>query len=205
MRRTCTPHTARGASIGCARLCNLVSCSGERTSVGEQGASLMRPPPVAAMGVLLIVLCLLCGHASAQGTYIGHRGKWRARMYEFRIAKLTARTGSYSKLMVAACQKTGMKPVCEHPNVCMRDYRALYLGQRGHLSHKYVKAANLPGFDAVRRRWNGLCFYGSIGNGNKALCNIPASSSAWKTPAQANPGFPCGKEGTNRARFLSLR
>ena len=155
----------------------------------------------------LVALSLLCAQASAQKAYIGHRGKWRARMYEFKVAKLSTRSGSYSNLMVVACRKSGMKPVCEHPNFCARSYRALYLGQRGHLSAKYVKAADhLPGFDAVRQRWDGLCFYtdyGTRGNSQKALCNIPASQSVWRTPAQANPGFPCGREGAPSVALLS--
>merc|ERR1719336_2249298 len=47
------------------------------------------------------------------------------------------------------------------------------------------------GFMQIRNRWLGLCSYTNAANGNYALCNIPENTHAWKTAAQANPGFIC--------------
>jgi len=49
--------------------------------------------------------------------------------------------------------------------------------------------------------WQGMCSYTAKASGNRALCNIPANTHAWKTPAQANPGFVCGKMATVSANI----
>ena len=41
--------------------------------------------------------------------------------FEFKEVKLSTRFGSYSALMIAACAKYGMKPVCDHPRFCQWD------------------------------------------------------------------------------------
>jgi hypothetical protein len=49
------------------------------------------------------------------------------------------------------------------------------------------------GFAAIASKWDDLCSYTAGANGNSALCNIPGNSHSWRNPAQANPGFICGK------------
>ena len=78
---------------------------------------------------------------------------------------------------------------------CERDYRSLYLGQTGHLSSKRARSKNDPhGYYEMRGKVNGLCFYTSFANGNKALCNIPTNSHRWKAPSSSSDIFLCGKE-----------
>jgi hypothetical protein len=98
--------------------------------------------------------------------------------------------------MVAGCKQFGMKPVCDHRQYCKNDKQALYIGQTNHIAyapHRHNKGYMPSGFDQVQHLWNGLCSYTAKARGNYALCNIPANTHAWRTPAQANPGFMCGK------------
>ena len=95
-----------------------------------------------------------------------------SREYEFVVAKLPKKPQSqewesYSESMIEACQKVGMKPLCDHPNYCKTDPYSLYLGQLGHLSYPEdrnrpsmgSRAANPPGFDAIKDKLKGLCMY----------------------------------------------
>ena len=71
----------------------------------------------------------------SQGVYIGAKNGVPTRTYAFSVAKLGGtRTGRYSDLMIAACKRLSMKPVCDHANYCRLDYRALYIGQTSHLA-----------------------------------------------------------------------
>ena len=81
---------------------------------------------------------------------------------------------SYSALMIAACKKLGMKPVCEYPRFCENDAQALYLGQKGHISFphskKWINERFPSGWGAIQSYWEGLCSYTAKGHGNNALC-----------------------------------
>ena len=146
-------------------------------------------------------------------TFRGHLGAKNGvpqRDYNFRVANLCSRAGSYSDLMVTACRQFGMRPVCDHPNWCGNDRRALYLGQSQHISypnHRNDDDANPYGFSSIRNRWNGLCVYAGTTSGKAAVCNIPVNSHSWKDPAQGNPGFVCGKirESAPDLRLMPVR
>jgi hypothetical protein len=118
------------------------------------------------------------------------------RTYQFAVAKSPSKSGSYSSNMIKACTSMQMKPVCDHPSYCSGDPQALFIGQSGHLAYKPHRNNDnyAPGgFKSIRDKWNKLCSYTAGANGNYALCNIPVNSHSWKTPAQANPGFICGR------------
>eukprot|EP01048_Picozoa_sp_COSAG05_P006561 COSAG05_NODE_433_length_9859_cov_4.471004_4_plen_622_part_00 len=121
---------------------------------------------------------------------------------QFKIVKLRTTRGSYSGDMIAECKRYGMKPICDHPSYCRTDKAALYLGQKGHLGyppHRNQDRYKPQGWDQIQKNsysatsWDGLCYYTGHARGNYALCNVPLSTHAWKTPAQYNPGFMCGK------------
>ena len=131
-----------------------------------------------------------------ENVYIGANGRGKsAAMYNFAKVQVTSKQGSFSDLMLKSCKKIGMKPVCDFAAYCERDYRSLYLGQTGHLSSKRARSKNDPhGYYEMRGKVNGLCFYTSFANGNKALCNIPTNSHRWKAPSSSSDIFLCGKE-----------
>ena len=55
--------------------------------------------------------------------------------YEFQIASLGRnRKGTYSSLMIKACKRYDMKPICGHPSYCKTDDKSIYLGNKNHLS-----------------------------------------------------------------------
>jgi hypothetical protein len=117
--------------------------------------------------------------------------------YEFQVTSLSRnRKGTYSSLMIAACRRYDMKPICGHPSYCKTDTAAIYLGQKNHLSyppHRRSDTARIPGMKALMPKFKGRCVYTGAANKDKALCNIPINTHSWRTPAQANPGFLCAK------------
>ena len=120
--------------------------------------------------------------------------------YTFRLAKFTSTSGSYSSLMVSECAKYTMKPVCDHPSYCRNDGNALYLGQAHHIAywpHRNIMSWFPSGWNQIYMKFHNLCVYTNNANGNYALCNIPTNTHAWRTPSQYNPGFICGRSGTN--------
>ena len=56
------------------------------------------------------------------------------RQYQFRVRKLSTKSGEYADIMIKDCASLGMKPVCEHPNYCRTDPKSIYIGQSHHLS-----------------------------------------------------------------------
>ena len=146
--------------------------------------------------------------------HIGALNGVPAQDYKFKIVKLLDSNAhntkaSYSSLMIKACAKYGLLPVCDHPNYCRTDSRALYIGQAGHLSHgghrndkKFHAGA---GWEKIKDKWIGLCSYTSEhlnggatadkNYGKLALCNVPVSNHNWQSPdSSGNPGFMCGRE-----------
>jgi len=78
---------------------------------------------------------------------LGAKNDVPAQTYHFRITKALATDlkqngeGSYVSMMVQACKKYGMKPICNYRKFCGTDAAALYIGQTGYLSHakdKYI-------------------------------------------------------------------
>lgn len=91
----------------------------------------------------------------------------------FQVVKLSSadnvtNASSYSSLMIAACARIAMKPVCDAPEYCEKDTRALYLGQSGSLSTLSADAV-LP--SSMPAKWARLCSYTGSAKGNAALCN----------------------------------
>lgn len=123
----------------------------------------------------------------------------RPAIYEFATARLcSAASGSYSEHMLESCKYFGMKPICDHPQYCKNDAKALYIGQSKHLSRPSDRkeAALFPGgFASVKSNWKGLCGYTGLGNGDKASCNTPVDQHEWKLPSQVDVGFICGTRG----------
>ena len=54
------------------------------------------------------------------------------------------------------------------------------------------------GFDGVAKYWDGVCSYTGGAKPGSALCNVPSNTHSWKTPAQYNGGFICGKTAVAR-------
>jgi hypothetical protein len=130
--------------------------------------------------------------------HLGAKNGVPAATYEFKIANMDRLSGgSYSSQMIKACSKYDMKPVCDHPSYCKNDKNALYLGQSSHIADKSIRdKANYhaSGWSVIKDKWTGLCSYtGSAAHSsdrnlwNKALCNIPVNTHAWKLPSEVNP------------------
>ena len=136
-------------------------------------------------------------HARAEfAGSLGARDGVSAKQYKFAVRAISTTSGSYSAAMRTECNKYGMKPVCDHRNYCKNDGGALYLGQAHHISyppHRNINSWFPTGWSSIRSNWNGLCNYAANAHGNHALCNMPTNTHSWRTPAQANPGFVCGK------------
>ena len=81
--------------------------------------------------------------------------------------------------MVKDCKALGMKPVCDHPSYCKSDKEALYISQTHHMSHPSHcnNAAYMPsGFDTIKSKFKGMCYYTANHGGENALCNIPENT-----------------------------
>ena len=157
----------------------------------------------------------VCGHpdhckSDARSIYLGQKGYIYnpaaagfgakngvpSRAYDWKVLKLSSRSGSYTANMISQCKKEGMKPVCDHPNYCRNDANAIYIGQTNHISYRPHRLNNnyMPtGFKSVENLFQGRCVYTANANGNYALCNIPGNSHSWRNPSQADVGFVCAK------------
>lgn len=118
------------------------------------------------------------------------------REYEFQITTTSEYKGTFSAAMVSECQKSGMKPVCDHPEYCATDDTAVYIGQRRHIAFppQREKAEYFPkGWTDVQDNWKGLCSYTAANGAGKALCNIPSKTHSWKSPSEQANSFMCAK------------
>ena len=110
---------------------------------------------------------------------------------------MSSKTGNYANDMITECKKAGMKPVCDHPSYCKNNANSLYLGQAHHMAYRPHRTINSwfpSGWSSISSNWNGLCTYtGAHGGNDKTLCNVPTNTHEWRTSAQYNPGFVCGK------------
>ena len=118
---------------------------------------------------------------------LGAKNGVPARSYSFKRLDVPPKpTGGFSQLMIAACKRLGMKPVCDHPSYCRNDKTAsLYLGQSNHISyppHRNSNNFNPVGWAKLRSHWDGACVYTAGARGNYALCNAPTNTHAWYTP-----------------------
>ena len=123
--------------------------------------------------------------------------------YQFRIVELPDSaielSDNYSSLMISACAAadSAMKPICYSPDFCKDDESALFIGQDSGLASPIDRefSGQVPrGFFDIASKWDGLCNYAGVGNGNaEAMCNTQSNLVSWKTPTQYNPGFICGK------------
>eukprot|EP01048_Picozoa_sp_COSAG05_P037602 COSAG05_NODE_17629_length_322_cov_0.690583_1_plen_61_part_01 len=53
---------------------------------------------------------------------LGPKNGLQAQAYEFRVTVLEkTEPGSYSSLMIKACSRYSLKPVCDHPSYCRND------------------------------------------------------------------------------------
>ena len=122
--------------------------------------------------------------------------KWAAELLaRLPKSKSTGDNSSFFKNPHVMCPSIVTK-VCDHRNYCKNDGGALYLGQAHHISyppHRNINSWFPTGWSSIRSNWNGLCNYAANAHGNHALCNMPTNTHSWRTPAQANPGFVCGK------------
>ena len=149
--------------------------------------------------VLLASLLGCFGPARAQmfEAALGAKNGVGAQNWEMQVVdRLQQTNGKYSDLMIQACKKLDMKPVCDNRAYCASDVNSVYIGQTNHLSYRPHRLNNnyMPtGFKSIESKWNGRCSYTANANGNYALCNIPGNSHSWKTPATANSGFVCAR------------
>lgn len=160
-------------------------------------------PPTVAKGSMAGLECpkLECCPSCFKAT-LGPKNEVPSQTYEFRAVHTSATSGSYSNAMVSECAKYKMKPVCDHPSYCKNnDNKSLYIGQDHHISHQSHRDSNQyfpSGWNAIRRKWDGLCNYSNKANGNTALCAIPGSH-VWKAPSTSSSfkktfsSFMCGK------------
>ena len=157
------------------------------------------------LGVLLgaLLLSLEPRGAGSQGVYyIGAKNRLPPRTYSFKVAKMRPVKGEkYSNLMIGACKKLGMKPVCDHANYCRLDYRSLYIGQTSHLSfvgplkgaiqwenlHNCVATAN-GGIRSTGGSWTTSFAYSRV---EKTEADV---SVTWRfmPRGEAMMGFDCG-------------
>lgn len=116
-----------------------------------------------------------------------------SRRYEFKILRGAKPSDSATSTMLSECAKHNMTPVCDSPDYCRDDARALYIGQTGHISLKNNRDTknNFPaGWDLIKDKFNELCtFTGSHGGDDKTLCQKVDGSHAWYTNPAA---FVCG-------------
>ena len=128
-----------------------------------------------------------------------------AQAYQFEVRKLPAaysRSAGYGSLMVAECDKIGMKPVCSGPIRWCLDDSNLFLGNKKVLtnpSHRIKYPRAYPsGFGAIQARWDGLCAYANNSQSSGyAMCQVSNTSADWRKPGQSNnPGFVCGRAAT---------
>ena len=166
--------------------------------------------------------CVYCPTTSPFVAKLGANNGVKAATYTFRKAFSSAKSGSFSSIMISECKKHGMKPVCEHPSFCKNDKAGLYIGQDSYISYPELrqKIRNPSGFDKIQSNWNGVCVYtaGSperLSSGGKrnrrdyARCNVPMwrHMPTWKRPRDwyTAMGFMCGKVGgTAGGRHTSL-
>ena len=145
---------------------------------------------------------VLCGRGASFSATLGGKNGAVTRTYDFEVAYLTTRRGTYSQLMVQRCNAFGMKPVCEHRAYRRNDPKSMFIGQTHHISYPAHRRNNNympPGFSSIESHFHGLCFYSFKAASERGLCNIPANSHSWRTPGQANPGFMCAKGKTYTA------
>ena len=144
----------------------------------------------------------MCGKALHSEEFVASLGAKNgvpAQAYKFAIVEASSTSGNYKTQMVKDCKVLGMKPVCDHPNYCKSDKEALYIGQTHHMSHgsQYNNAGYMPsGFDTIKSKFKGMCYYTASHGGENALCNIPENTHAWLRPvtvAKAANKFVCAK------------
>merc|ERR1711959_629467 len=108
----------------------------------------------------------MCGKALASESFVGTLGAKNgvpAQAYKFAVMEATSTSSNYKS-----------------------DKEALYIGQTHHMSHPshYNNAAYMPsGFDTIKSKFKGMCYYTANHGGENALCNIPENTHAWLRPS----------------------
>ena len=149
-----------------------------------------------------------------------------AGVYEFKITEVppsatgAADTDGYSKIMITACKKLGMKPVCNSEADCATDENALFLGNRRDIATpRYLRSSNYMSFypkgfqqaaqDCTRGanrtfgkvdgmsfgdHFEGLCVYSgsNVFDGKGANCDTGSTSSSYKRRPARYPGDSSG-------------
>jgi len=139
----------------------------------------------------------VCGKVLRFKKKLGSKNKVPENEYVFEMVKVgeTAYGKRFSQVMIDSCQKRGMKPICDHPNYCRSDSKALYLGQTHHLTywpHRKNDAFWPSGWKSIRSNWDGMCAY-TAHHGTGALCNIPKNTHSWQNPSDIANTFMCGR------------
>jgi len=121
------------------------------------------------------------------------------KSYMFLPVTASTTFGKYTDIMVDECKQLGMKPVCDHPKFCRSDAKALYIGQKGHISlksHRHVASYSPSGWASVRDKFEGMCLYtGNAKKDGSVLCQR-GNAQAWKVASKTKQ-FMCGREGTS--------
>merc|ERR1719409_1406960 len=103
--------------------------------------------------------------------FLAARNGVSARQYNFKVTRLTDKSGKFADGMIAKCAELGMKPVCDHPSYCAKDPTALYIGQDHHIGYPGHRNNNRyfpSGWDEIADHWKGMCNYAAKvqGGGN---------------------------------------
>jgi len=144
---------------------------------------------------------ILKNHSSNATRFEAKLGKMfgiPARTYEFQVVETDKREGGFSDAMIQSCNSKGMKPVCNNPNSCKSDPKALYIGQQGSMSDRPRRfdAKYFPGgWAKIRSQWDvaGRCFYTGQEKPGKALCNTASGRADWKSLGDDEDSFVCGR------------
>jgi hypothetical protein len=127
---------------------------------------------------------------------LGSKGGNNAGLYKFQRVRTFAQSGDYDDVMVAECEKVGMKPLCDHPSYCKNDPKAEYIGQSNHIAHTPYRNNNAyfpAGWNELKSKFpDKFCAYTAHhGSSAKSLCTEGGSHN-WQ-PVTGNREIMCVK------------
>jgi hypothetical protein len=113
---------------------------------------------------------------------LGSRQGSQAGTYKFQRIRVEELSGNYDTIMENACNKIGMKPLCDHPSYCANDPKAAYIGQAYHIAHKPHRDIDSyfpSGWSQMKTKFpSTFCTYtGPHGSNARTLCTTGGSHS----------------------------
>jgi hypothetical protein len=134
-----------------------------------------------------------------EGNLAARRGA-DAGTYKFQRVRASdaaaASAQNYVTVMIEACAKIQMKPLCDHPSYCGGDSRSVYIGQDHHIAHGGHRNSDAyfpSGWSQLKGKFpNNFCtFTGSSGGDTRTLCTY-GNSHQWQYTNQ-NREIMCAK------------